>query len=141
MKKNTPANITAYIVLLLCLALTAGVKLLFHACGPMMAHDGGASYMNCHNAEQVIAIIGCCMAALSGLLFVFENNLARTVIALIVGLGGIAAAVIPNTVIKLCMMTDMRCHSVMRPAAAVIGGLTAVCCGVYVILVNRKQEN
>ena len=141
MNKKKSARLTAYIILLLCLTLAMGVKLLFHACGPHMAHDGSASYMNCHNAEQTVAIIGTCLTALAGLLLLLENKTVKTVIALVTGLGAIAAAIIPTTVIKLCMMTDMRCHSVMRPAVAVVGGIIAICCGVYVILINGKQED
>ena len=79
------------------------------------------------------------MVLLSAAAAAVEHKRISSLLAFIVGLGGIAAAIIPNTVIKLCMKEDMTCHSVMRPAVIIIGALAAVCAGVYIILINTRS--
>ena len=41
--------------------------------------------------------------------------------------------------IKLCMMTDMHCHSVMKPAVIIICALIAVCGCAYVFVCRDKD--
>lgn len=137
MKKRS-VRCAGFIMAALSIALCAGVKLVFHACGPVCM-DGTAGYMNCHNAETAVCAVGAGMALLSAAALATENRLLKILLSALVGLGGIAAAVIPNNVIKLCMMEDMHCHAVMRPAVIIIGALAAVSAVVHIILVKTGE--
>ena len=137
MKKNS-VRAFGFLLTAVSLALCAGSKLLFHACGPICM-EGTAGYMNCHNAETAVCAVGAGMVLLSAAAAAVEHKRISSLLAFIVGLGGIAAAIVPNTVIKLCMKEDMTCHSVMRPAVIIIGALAAVCAGVYIILINTRS--
>lgn len=132
-------KLTAFMILLCGIVLTAGVNLLFTACEPI-CKDGTAAYMNCHNAQLAVTGVGAAIALLGGLLAVTEKKLLNITAAFLAGAAGIAAAVLPNTAIKLCMMTDMHCHSVMRPAVTVVGVLTAVVSVVHIIIAIRSEE-
>ena len=132
-------KITAFMILLCGTVLTAGANLLFDACGPV-CRDGSAAYMNCHNAQLAVTAAGAAIALLGGLLTLTEKKTLNIAAAFLAGASGITAAVLPNTAIKLCMMTEMRCHSVMRPAVIVIGVLTAVLSAAHILLVIRRRN-
>ncbi|MBR1724055.1 MAG: DUF4418 family protein [Ruminococcus sp.] len=134
-KKSKLSLISGIVLVLLSAALCVGVKLLFHACGPM--EDG--RWMACHWAEQAVAAFGGSMTVTAVMLLIVKKSAAKRGLALAMIPQAIAAALIPNTLISLCMMTDMRCHAVMKPAVIVISILIAVCALVTAIL-NRRDE-
>lgn len=123
MKKNKGLLILDIAVLLLSAALCFGTKLLFHACGAK--EDGG--WMNCHWAERAVFAIGLALTVSGVLLCTVSGRKQRAGIALGMVPAALTAAFLPQNVIPLCMMTTMRCHSVMRPAVIVLGCLIAVC--------------
>ena len=45
---------------------------------------------------------------------------------------------VPGTLVSLCMMDTMRCHTVMRPFVMIMSAAVSVIC-VIDILVNRKR--
>ena len=122
MKKAKLHTICEIIILILCLLLSAGVNIFFPACGPK---DDG-SYMNCHNAQMAVSIAG----AILLLLEVFSALCSRKKLALLLQAlmipGAILTMLLPQTIIHLCMMPDMQCRAVMRPAVLVIGALILV---------------
>ena len=132
MKKPT---ITDILLLVLNIALCAGVKLLFHACG---AKDDG-SFMSCHWAEQAVFAVSVGLAA-AGVLRLFLNRQAKAGAALVMSLVSVVTALIPGIFIRLCMMNDMRCHAVMRPAVVIVCVLIAVT-GIADALLARKEGN
>ena len=132
MKKST--KISGILVIAAGLVLCIGVKAVFHACG---AKDDG-TFMNCHNAENVCAVIGGVIAALGLVYTLVSNRTVRIVASALAAVGGIAAAVVPNNVIHLCMMESMRCHAVMRPAVVIVGVISAVIAVVGAVLALRK---
>ncbi|MDO4615608.1 MAG: DUF4418 family protein [Lachnospiraceae bacterium] len=99
-------------IILLALSVFAafGVRFFFHACLPK--EDG--SYMNCHNAELAVMVMFTLMAVVYALALLFKKYRGGLVLASIPM--AIAACVIPQGVISMCMMRDMRCFAVMRPA-------------------------
>ncbi|MBR0171492.1 MAG: DUF4418 family protein [Lachnospiraceae bacterium] len=126
MKKNNPASVIDVIILLLCLLLTAGIKLVFHACAPK--EDG--SWMTCHWAEQAVFAIGVAMVIQALALLLYDRQGKHGVkagISFALAIQGIICAVLPGILINLCMMQDMRCHTLMRPAVIVLCILTAAC--------------
>ena len=134
MKKNTAAMIADIVLLVLCAALMLGVRLVFHACGPK--EDG--SWMTCHWAEMSVFALSIAMTvtALARLL-VRDEGMRRGMALALVPFAG-AAAVLPQGVVRLCMMQDMRCHAVMRPAVIVFAVLIAVAAVVCTVL--RRGE-
>ncbi len=135
MKKNATATVLQVIILVLCAVMCAGSKLVFHACG---AKDDG-SFMTCHWAEQALFGIGCALAASAVIMLIVRRPKTKSGVAL--GMIPVSAvyALVPGRLINLCMMTDMRCHSVMKPAAMILGILLAVICAVYAF-VTRNDD-
>lgn len=94
-----------------CAFLAAGVMLIFHACGPK---DDG-TWMSCHYAQLTVFAFALVMTVLSlAAVFTGRRNL-RTVLYIAVMACAVISAVIPQNVIRLCMMPEMRCRAVMRP--------------------------
>ncbi|MBR1862565.1 MAG: DUF4418 family protein [Ruminococcus sp.] len=136
-KKNVKETVLAAAILICSICLCAGAKLVFHACGPK--EDG--SYMACHWAEQAIFGIGCAMTAISVFLIAVRNRGMKRGLALSLLPCGAVCALIPNILIKLCMMTEMRCHTVMRPAAVIFGLITAVLGTVYAVICKEEKKD
>lgn len=107
--------------LLFSLLLTVGSVTIFKACG---AHEG--RYMACHWAQNAVTLTGAVLTAASLIKLLIPDRAVKTGIAVTISLLSAAAAFIPGTVIGLCMMQTMRCHTVFRPAAAVAASLLAV---------------
>lgn len=129
-KKSTKNRIVDIIIevliLLLSAALCVGVKLIFHACGQT---DEG-KWMACHWAEQAVAALGGSMTLTAVMLLCMRKSAVKLGLSLALIPQAAAAALIPNTLINLCMMETMRCHTTMKPAVIVISVITAICAGV-----------
>ena len=121
--------------ILLSVFLAAGVKLLFHACGPK--EDG--SWMHCHTAENAVCICGICMAVLLLGALLLRGRRAAAIPCLLAAAAGVVTALLPNTIIHMCMMTDMRCHAVMKPAVIILSILIALLSAVSGILHLRER--
>lgn len=121
-KHKNMDRILGVILLLLGLALCIGVKTVFHACGQT---DEG-KWMACHWAGQAEMALGASIAVTALMRLIVRSGGKKQGLALALIPQGIAAALIPNTLIKLCMMENMRCHAVMKPASIVIAVLVAV---------------
>lgn len=135
--KSLTKNLTAIVMLILSLVLAIGSVLWFHACGAM--EDG--SYMPCHWAQHAVTFCGTILSVLTLLRLVLpkSRNLSRGLSLAVIVLA-VGTAILPNTVIPLCMMTDMRCHSIMRPAVIVLCVLIAVASCVDLILQGKSGE-
>ena len=129
-KKNIKGMIFGILLLVLSLVLCIGVKTVFSACASM---DNGM-YMNCHKAENISAIIGGVLAVISAVSIFVSAKGVRIAAAVITAAGAVTAAVLPNNVIKLCMMDTMHCHAVMRPFVMVMSIIIAVCAVVSIIV-------
>ena len=122
--------------IVLSVILAAGVKLMFHACGPK---DDG-SWMHCHTAENTVCICAVGMTLLLfGMLFL-RNRKAAFVLGLLTAAAAIVTALVPNTIIHMCMMTDMRCHAVMKPAVIILCIVIALISVLTGILRLREKE-
>ncbi|MBQ4465150.1 MAG: DUF4418 family protein [Oscillospiraceae bacterium] len=130
MKKLT---VTDVILLVLSTALCLGVKLVFHACGPK--EDG--SWMTCHWAEQAVFAVSIGMMAIAVVRLFLERR-EKAGAALAMSLMGVMTALIPNVMIRLCMMSEMRCHAVMHPAVVILSVLTAIA-GAADFVLSRKE--
>ena len=139
-EKKSIIGVMDVLLLVLTLAFLIGIKTLFHPCGPK---DDG-SWMTCHWAGQSIfgiAIALFVMAIfhfLSGI--IFKKPIVKAGIALSMIPISLIAIFTPGNLIGLCMMEDMRCHSVMRPAVIVFG-ITIAAASIIDIFIQRSSQN
>lgn len=135
MKRSLKTLVFDIVLLLLSAGLTVGVKTVFSACEKKP--DG--TWMACHWAEQAVMALGCAMAVMALVNIVLNKTDLKRGIVLAMIPTALITAFVPNTLIKLCMMTDMHCHSVMKPAVIIISALIAVCGCVYVFVCRDKD--
>lgn len=134
--KTIKSRIGGIILFILSLVLTVGVKLIFPACAP---HDDG-SFMNCHWAEQSVFGEGIALTAISLIVLVFGSSKAALGTSLAVIPTAAVAALTPETLIPLCKMPMMQCHTTTHPAVIVISCLIAATALVNAITIIRKKE-
>ena len=131
MKKIT---VTDILLLLLSLALCIGIKVFFHACGPK--EDG--SFMACHWAEQAVFAASIGMAGVSCIRLLLDRR-EKAGAALAVAVMAAVTAFLPGVFIRLCMMKEMRCHAVMRPAVLLLC-IAVAAAGVTDFVLSRKDD-
>ena len=121
----------------LSLLLTVGVRTVFSACD----HKSEAGmWMSCHWAEQALFAIGIALCCASLMTVIIRNVKTRAGLAMGIIPAAAAAMLIPNVLINLCIKTDMRCHSVMRPAVMLICAAIIVCAGITAFTGLRAKE-
>lgn len=100
--------------------------------GPCGVHDDG-TMSSCYWASRAVLGVGVVLAVIS-LVRIFERDEGeRRGLSFSAALLGVLVAVLPGVLIDLCMMQTMRCHTVMRPFALVMGVLIAVVGGVDLV--------
>ena len=114
------------IMLLAGLCFLVGIQFVFTPCGPK--EDG--SFMMCHHAGTAITGIAVVLVVLAVLHLLMPS--AKTKLGLALASLPIAALayLIPGKLHPICMMPDMRCHTVMTPGVTVS---VIVLAAVYVI--------
>lgn len=122
--------------LLLSIFLAVGVKLLFHACNPK---DDG-TWMHCHTAENAVCIGGIALASLFLMKLLLRSRKAAGILSFLAAGCAFVTALLPNTLIHLCMMTNMRCHSTMKPAVIMLSLSIALLAAVDGILSFKKTD-
>lgn len=124
------------ILFVLSAVLTVGVMTFISACKHKT--DAGM-WMACHWAQMAVFGAGCVMSVISLAIIIVKNAKIRLGLALSLIPMSVYTALIPNTLINLCMMTDMRCHSVMKPAVIVISVLIAIASLIYIITGKNEE--
>lgn len=123
------------VLLVLSAGLCIGVKVAFHACEVM--ED---KIMSCHWAEQAVFGMGIVLVVQAlGLILLSKLDVRRGISFAMIPTA-IVTAFIPNVLINLCMMDDMRCHTTMRPAVMILSIIIAVCALVNVIIDGKKKD-
>ena len=135
MKKLT--TVFGIILTALSALLTAGVKTVFCACDHK---SESGMWMSCHWAEQALFAIGIALCCASLMTVIIRSGKVRAGLALGMIPAAVSAMLIPNVLINLCMKTDMRCHTVMRPAVMLICGVIAVCAGITAFSGLKSKE-
>ena len=115
--------------------LTVGSLTFFSACG---LHE--RKYMACHWAQNAVALIGIVLTIQSLARIFLKDRGRRTGLALSIFTLAVSAVFVPGTVINLCMMETMRCHTVFRPAVFVIGIVLALISGADAVISFVKSE-
>ncbi|MBQ9308784.1 MAG: DUF4418 family protein [Clostridia bacterium] len=109
------------IILLLSVFLTVSVRTFFGAC----VHDDG-TFSTCHWAGEAVFGSGIVLSVLALLSCIFPQSGIRAGLALSSLVLSLGTAFIPGNLISLCMMSSMRCQSIMKPAVMVTSVLLAV---------------
>lgn len=135
MKKNL-SGIFAGIVTVLGILLSAGVQFVFHACGN--SEDG--SYMSCHWAQMAVVAIGAVIAVIGAAALIVRDRKVRMGLVTAVIPAALAATLVPNVLIRLCMMDTMHCNHVMRPAVITLGALTILASVAGAVLCGREAS-
>ena len=112
-KKTKRTYLLDGVQLALSAALTIGSQTVFAAC-PV-----GEKAMACHWAERALLGVGLVLTVVSLLQLLISNPKISKGLNIAVLPIVVLAALVPGVLIRLCMMTDMRCHSVFRPAVLV----------------------
>ena len=134
-KKNL--TFTDIILPIISVIIALGTAFIFHACG---AKEDG-SFMNCHWAERVVIGLGILMTFLSCAHLCTSSAQAKMGLSLSLAAVSVFTALVPGVVIKLCMMKDMRCHTVMRPAVTVLCAVMLAACVVDMFIRKKKGSN
>ena len=103
----------------LSVVLVAGILSFAAPCG---VHDDG-TVSSCFWAGRAVLGVGVVTAVLSVVRIFEQDEGERRGLSLAIALLGVLVAVLPGTLIDLCMMSTMRCHAVMRPFCLVVGAL------------------
>ena len=119
---------------LLSLLLCVGVLIFL---GPCVHEDG--SVARCHDAGTVLAVLGGAMALLSLGALLLRSPRAAAALNGISAVLAVIAFLIPGTLMPLCLMSTMRCVSVMQPSARILSFcVAALSLGAALIGFRRK---
>ena len=133
MKKSL--SVLALVQLIACLLFLVGLLTVFAPCAPK--EDGG--FMTCHWAGNAAAGLAAVLCVMSVIRLAARDRRLRMGLDLAVIPTALLAALTPGRLIGLCMMADMRCRSVMRPAMLVFSVLILVLAGIDLIH-NGKEK-
>ena len=134
-KNNERIRITDIALVLLSALYLLGMLTVFGPCGPK--EDG--SYMNCHYAGIAVTGTAALLLVLAALHLLMAGRRFKTVLSLVMIPAAAAGALIPGNVIHLCMMTNMRCHAVMRPAAMLFSAAVILAAAADLVLSRRQK--
>lgn len=130
-------KISAFDVVLAVLSafLFVGILFIFKPCGPK--EDG--SWMRCHWAGISVAGVAAVLTVISIARFFLDSKVKTgTDIAIIPS--AILAALLPGTLISLCGMKTMVCHTATKPAVIVISILIALTAAADLILLIKSAS-
>ena len=114
-------SITGIIRLLFALLIVIG-SLSF--LGPCVHTDG--SQAPCVSSSHWQIILGSVMVALSLVYLWCGNKNLRKWLAISLTLIAIVTALVPGTLVSLCMMNSMRCNAIMKPSIQLISAFVAL---------------
>lgn len=129
-------GIMQWTALALSVLLAAGVMTLFRACPP--AEDG--TWMHCHTVQIYLCGLGIAAAVIAAAGLLIRSRSAALVLDLAGAAAACIAALLPGTIMKMCMMDTMRCYAVMQPFARVMGVLLILVFGIDFIKVLRTKR-
>ena len=112
MKKSILEFVPTFIAVL----LAAGVMTIFRAC----AKTDEGTWMNCHNAQLYVFVVSLVIAAISIAAAFVKNTKLKMGLGIVTIVLAIITALLPGVLVHLCMMTTMRCHSLMRPSVIIL---------------------
>jgi hypothetical protein len=73
------------------------------------------TYMNCHKANIVVAVLSIVITIIAILLPLIKESMNRCVLLATSAVASLISAITPGIIISLCMMPEMTCRSIFRP--------------------------
>ena len=137
MMKRLKIRIAEIILLVTGLMILVGSLTVFSACG---AKEDG-SFMNCHWAQVIITSLGALISAEALAAVIVPNRMFKAGLDLAVGFTSILLALVPGTLIPLCMMPDMHCRAVTQPITLLLACLAFIAAVIGLILNLKRKEN
>ena len=134
--KRLKIGIAEIFLLIIGLMILVGSLTFFSACG---AKDYG-SFMNCHWAQVMITALGGLISAEALAACIVPNRMFKAGLDLAAGLTSILTALVPGTLIPLCMMPDMHCRAVTQPVTLLLACAAFVAAIIGLILNLRRKE-
>jgi hypothetical protein len=102
--------------------------------------DGRTLPMKCHWTAIAELVLGIPLAILGIELLLSRHKETRMALGILGTTMGLFIILIPTTLIGVCMMGEMLCNSVMKPALILAGSLVAVCSLIIAIVSGRQEE-
>ena len=129
-------SIIDILMVIAAFVLMIGVQSVFSAC-----EVGEESIMACHWAQQAVFAVSIAEVLISLICLGARNRSARLYLSISNAILSVVVIFIPGTLINLCMMDDMRCRSIMRPAVTITAVVMIVICAVNIFTSIKKDEN
>ena len=124
---------------IIAVLLAAGVMTIFRAC----AKTEEGTWMICHNAQLYVFVVSLVIAAISIAAAFVKSSKLKMRLGIVAIVLAIITALIPGALVHLCMMTTMRCHSLMRPSVVILCVLFIIfelINGFFIFRKGRKHE-
>jgi len=115
--------------------LALGVTTVFRACA--VKDDG--TWMHCHDTQNWLLVFGFIICVLGLRALLTDKRAAHMILSAASLILGLAAAVLPGTLLSLCGADTMRCRMLMTPFARLMGILIAVL-SLCLFLSARKEK-
>lgn len=109
-------SILEFVPAIIAVLLAAGVMTIFRAC----AKTEEGTWMNCHNAQLYVFVVSLVIAVISIAAAFVKSSKLKMCLGIVAIVLAIITALIPGVLLHLCMMTTMRCHSLMRPSVIIL---------------------
>ena len=135
--KKDKSFITGIALFTEALLLTIGTRTFLSPCKEPK-EDG--SWMYCHYAGTVVFGLAVVMFIMSVLFLLEKSSEAKKGTALSMLPCAVLAVLIPQRVIPLCMMENMRCHTVFKPAVRILGILILIPAVVSIVLLRDPEK-
>ena len=134
--QNKKIGVTDILLLAISLVFVVGITTVFKPCGP--TEEG--TWMSCHWAGHAVAGVAAVLAVIA-VIHLFASD-AKLKLGLDLAMIPAAAlsALIPGRLISLCMMNNMRCNALMRPAAIVLSVLLIAAAAGDALLRRKGNE-
>ena len=107
-----------------------GIRTVFSACGPK--EDG--TWMSCHWAGQAVTAIAAVLLVISVMHLFIRDAKIRIGLSAAMIPTALSGIFVPGTLVNLCMMDTMRCHTVMRPFVVIMSVAVSVICAIDIFL-------
>jgi uncharacterized membrane protein len=128
-------TITSVISTLAGIFLFVSAAFLFQC--PKM--ESGA-YMNCHKANEAVAVLAC-LIVVGGIVLIFGKNRKVSIfLSAVVAAVSAVTAIVPGILVGLCMMPGMTCRSIFRPVNLICSAVILLSAAVRLVVEMRGER-
>lgn len=112
----------------------------------VMTMDEGTTMsepMACHYTAVTELYVGIGIAAIGGLLIALKKKLVRAWLAVLLGIAGVFALLVPTVLVGVCGSTKMGCHALTLPALIIVSAIVIAFSGInaiYLFKADKKES-